>query len=1325
MPTEPELIRRERGLLRDLAQLAQDRVAAETHTAAGFAARNQAAEYEFGSARETITARFESERRATEQEYEQVRERAEARFVTEHGAAEREFADARDRVAALFLADQERASRLFHEVRWEATAVLDAARSELAAKYKEIKIGLESRLQKCRTIEDEAIKLLDEWRQSRDFAPPTPAAAADSTLDDLTKRLDETIVQCESHLAALKRLIIPQVFKGHRLRWAAGVFWGVVLGAMIALVEKPFTFSLYNDAVILICVIGPPLISLGVRWILAQISKAQVTRVCQPLAQSIADAEELGKRSHHQATADLNRQAAELQGRFDRDVRAAEESQAHAVAEAKVQHDRNLREVQEKYPRLLKEITDQRDVNLRGADAKYPRMLAECRAQFDRELCEVTEKHDRLLAESQRQHEDEWNALARKWWQGLAAWQAEIAEIRGETSQLFLDWRIASAGDWVPARSVPPAIRFGEFRVSMEQIPNGIPQDERLREAVPEDFSLPCLLPFPTGCSMLFKATDTGRMQAVDALQAVMLRFLTSIPPGKVRFTIIDPVGLGENFAAFMHLADHDEQLVTNRIWTEPQHIDQRLTDLTEHMENVIQKYLRNEFVTIEQYNAQAGEVAEPFRIVVVANFPANFTEATARRLVSIASSGARCGVYTLVSVDTKVPMPHGFNLADLEHYSTVVRWQDGRFIWRDTDFERLPLQLDSPPPSETFTDLLQIVGEKAKEAGRVEVPFEFIAPRPEAYWSGDSRPGINVPLGRAGATKTQNLRLGQGTSQHVLIAGKTGSGKSTLLHVLITNISLLYSPEEVQLYLVDFKKGVEFKTYAAYELPHARVVAIESEREFGLSVLQRLDAELKRRGDMFRDAGVQDLGGYRLSNGSTPLPRILLIVDEFQEFFVEDDKIAQEATLLLDRLVRQGRAFGIHVQLGSQTLGGAYSLARSTLGQMAVRIALQCSENDAHLILSDDNTAARLLSRPGEAIYNDANGLIEGNNFFQIVWLSDDRREEYLRRIQQLAQRRNYSPPQPQIVFEGNIPSDIRKNHLLVRQLAASDWPTSLKAPQAWLGEAVAIKDPTAAVFRPQVGSNMLMIGQQDEAALSIILTALVSLAAQHEPADDPTNHRGAKFYLLDGSSADAPYVGFLDKMFNVLPHSLQVAGPRDIGPVISVIAEEVDRRTKSPGAAGPAIYLFIYDLQRFRDLRKTDDDFSFSRRGGEDKPPSPAKLFNTILKEGPNVHVHTIIWCDSLNNLNRTFERQMIREFDMRVLFQMSPGDSSTLIDSPVAGKLGVHRALFYSEEQGVAEKFRPYGVPTDDWLAWVRDQLNSRIATAAATNSPSSTP
>ena len=164
---------------------------------------------------------------------------------------------------------------------------------------------------------------------------------------------------------------------------------------------------------------------------------------------------------------------------------------------------------------------------------------------------------------------------------------------------------------------------------------------------------------------------------------------------------------------------------------------------------------------------------------------------------------------------------------------------------------------------------------------------------------------------------------------------------------------------------------------------------------------MQRLDVELTRRGELYRNHGLNDLASYRaLFDGGAklpPMPRVMLIVDEFQEFFVEDDKVAQESALLMDRLVRQGRAFGVHVLLGSQTLGGAFSLARSTIDQMAVRIALQCSEADAHLILSRENTEARLLSRPGEGIYNPMHGLLEGNHLFQVVWLNDDKRDEIL----------------------------------------------------------------------------------------------------------------------------------------------------------------------------------------------------------------------------------------------------------------------------------------------------------------------------------------
>src|SRR5262249_31299679 len=104
----------------------------------------------------------------------------------------------------------------------------------------------------------------------------------------------------------------------------------------------------------------------------------------------------------------------------------------------------------------------------------------------------------------------------------------------------------------------------------------------------------------------------------------------------------------------------------------------------------------------------------------------------------------------------------------------------------------------------------------------------------------------------------------------------------------------------------------------------------------------------------------------------------------------------------------------------------------------------------------------------------------------------------------------------------------------------------------------------------------------------------------------------------------------------------------------------------------------------------------------------------FATVLRDGPAVGIHTLVWCDTLGNLNRALDRQELRELEMRVLFQMSAADSSNLIDATAANRLGLHRALYYSEDHGSPEKFRPYGLPSPAWLEWVKERLSpARVA------------
>ena len=846
--------------------------------------------------------------------------------------------------------------------------------------------------------------------------------------------------------------------------------------------------------------------------ILYAVGKSQVRNAFMPLKKSIADARVASASIVSAAAAQREARRAKAINKRNVEIASVKSQYMPLLASAAKKRDSSLLATKTEYERKVEKVDTQKDKSQNELGSWQDQNVGHVDNRVREEIAAATARHDAAVSEAAQQQTNDAAALKQQWESGLANITSPLEQNRAGVR--LMKWDDPAWKTWAPSKTFDPKIRFGALQVDIKQVAEQVPRTL----ALPPTFAVPAFIALPRNASLAIHFDRTGRQQAIAVLQTVMVRLLMGLPAGRVRFTLIDPVGLGQNFAGFMHLADHDEALVGGRIWTEAEHIDQRLSDLTEHMETVIQKYLRNEFETIDDYNAQAGELAEPYRFLVISDLPTNFSQESMRRLSAIASTGSRCGVYTLVTRDLRQPLPGGSRFDEIESASVnLVQQADGKFVWNDEVFKRFPLVLDAPPSEDFLTRLMEVVGKAAKLAKRVEVPFDTIAPSVDKFWTSSTASEVSVPVGRSGATRLQQLRLGRGVAQHALIAGKTGSGKSTLLHALVTNMAMWYSPDEVEFYLVDFKKGVEFKTYATNELPHARAIAVESDREFGLSVLQRIDAELTRRGNLFRKVGAQEIGAYRKQTNEV-MPRTLLIIDEFQEFFSEDDKLSQDAAVLLDRLVRQGRAFGIHVLLGSQTIGGSSGLSRSTIGQMAIRIALQTSEADSQLILGDSNSAARLLTRPGEAIYNDGGGLVENNSPFQVAWLSDEKRDQYLMKVRDKAKATGVKF-EPAIVFEGNAPANIIKNRKLVAMLKGEE-PASNQPPRAYLGDPVAIKEPTAVIFRRQAGANVLIVGQQDELSLALMAASIISIAAQSPQA---------QFYVFDGTPADSSLAGIV----------------------------------------------------------------------------------------------------------------------------------------------------------------------------------------------------
>ena len=793
----------------------------------------------------------------------------------------------------------------------------------------------------------------------------------------------------------------------------------------------------------------------------------------------------------------------------------------------------------------------------------------------------------------------------------------------------------------------------------------------------------------------------------VPKVSGMIAQILATYPPGMVRFLLLDPVGLGQNFASFHALADYDEQLITNRVWSDRRHIRERLEEIITHIEGVVQTYLRSDFESIDQYNEQAGEIAEPYRFVFIYDFPENFDNETCLALERIIANGARCGVHVVMVWNESKRLPHGVKPEQIIQRAQHYKMNGNELKLVDLEAKdgiSIRFSLDMPPEEGIVSQIVKGHGESAAAGAVVEVPYENLIHRvmenEQGYWSLDNSQHLAAPLGPTGARKIQELRFGaQGTTaHHALLIGRTGSGKSNLLHVLIVSLAEMYSPEQLEIFLVDFKKGVEFKNYATHKLPHARVVAIESELEFGVSVLRGMDAELTRRGDTFRDTGVQDIAAYREKTGDQ-MPRTLLIVDEFHELFVDEGVDSREALNIVERIARQGRSFGMHMVLASQSISGL-RLPRSILDQIGVRIAMQCSEADSRTVLADDNGAARLLNRAGEAIYNDQNGLIEGNNPFQTAFLKEDERDRRLSALRKRADETYSNTPElaecfsEPFVFEGSEPSDFRACRPFWDTLRG--WPntTNNASLNLWVGEPIAMAPAHAITLKRQSGANLLVIDRNEELAFGVVFSSILSTIAQESPGT-------VMFHLVDMSSADASWVNHFETFTTHFPQQSNVHARRGLETVVSELAEEIGYRELSDTKQTSKIVIVLFGVQRARNLRReTGISFTSSSNGN-----NVHDNLSKILREGPEFGIHTLIWCDTLQSFSRIFDNSDLNEIGHRIAGPLSSADSIKLFDDPVASNLDrENRMICYDDEKvGIYTSIRPYR-PCD--LSYVKE-------------------
>lgn len=755
---------------------------------------------------------------------------------------------------------------------------------------------------------------------------------------------------------------------------------------------------------------------------------------------------------------------------------------------------------------------------------------------------------------------------------------------------------------------------------------------------------------------------------AKDMLASFLLNVIMSLPIKKVNFTVVD---LGNSFLADFLYKNIDGSLYHDKPISDVESYKMFLRSMNERVLSCVKQY-----GNLIDYNNEHKTIAETYEIIVLFEDDKKFLEdengnitepECLKELDALRKNGEKAGVHIINFRRGGQEIPKK-TLIGITPITTIPALQDA---------------------------VVKYINDEAQKEEQLSAITLNIDEYNHSYLAMND--SIRIEVGKNGRTPV-DFKMDTISHVHAFIMGQSGSGKSVFLHNVISGAMLKYTPEELELYLLDFKMGgVEFNRYKGEKHVHAMLVD-NSDPHVTLEILRELRERMEDRGKLLRNAGVNNIKEYNKQHPDEKMKHILFVADECHEMFAIDDEnraVGNEISEIVTKIAKEGRNQGVHLLLATQTLANT-EIGSEILNNISDHYLLKCSIADSERMVNNSSKITAKLTT-GMVYYHH----VEENYTFQAYFADKQLAAQMMQLVQE---KTKASESNEKFYFHGASIFHFEPSVMEEAKYARK----CRRMPVAFVGKSIDIDQSDVALpLNEDFSENVLLIGLNDDSqATRTTMNLLVSLLASNKAREADT-----EFAVIDCLTDEDKYVELLDEMEDA--GLVKVIQPKKRASFFKQLAEDIlsDKAKET--------ILFILGQDRFRELKldmELEDDSHAEEEMGLtsmvsvfSEKPSNAKsvrsfseAMNVILDKGPEIGVHTIIQLEkSANYLFTDYisHKEMFKKFKHLILLK---SDENAATQLHLRNDIRLEnlskdeerlRAYYYAEESDTYTLFTPY--------------------------------